>query len=132
MLLSTLEEFDIIRKLQFPHTLSHQNLSQKIALVTKMLSRSSAELLLVTPSGFSTDFILAGLSEKHIEYIALNAPNEYKKEIFDSMIKLSIIKEIFEIARSMDDDLGERVTQNQDRVRNIIQYIKDNRSAFEF
>jgi hypothetical protein len=32
----------------------------------------------------------------------------------------------------MDEDLGEKITKNQERVRNVIQYIKDNRMVFEF
>jgi len=41
-------------------------------------------------------------------------------------------KKFFEIAKSMDEDLGKNTTQNQDRIKNLIQYIKDNRGAFEF
>jgi hypothetical protein len=43
-----------------------------------------------------------------------------------------MVNGVFEIAKAMDEDLGRGATQNQDRVRNVIQYIKDNRIAFEF
>lgn len=131
-LLTTLDEFDITRKFQFPHTFRYQNISQKKDMAGYFLSKNVDELLLITSSGFSTGFILAGISEKNIEYIAINAPNEYKEEIIKSLTQEHVRQEVFEIAREMDDDLGKGMTQNQDRVRNVIQYVLDNRVVFQF
>jgi hypothetical protein len=128
-----LEEFDIISEIQTPH-LIHKDFS----LVTKkrvaysILRRKPEEILLMNSPAFSVDAILAGLSEKQIEHIALSAPDEYRKEIIDSLRQDYKIKEIMEIAQSMDEDLGENSTQNQERAKNVIQYIKDNRVVFEF
>ncbi len=130
--LTLVEEFDITRKLQFPHTFSCTNIFQKKELAYYAFAKNNSEILLITPGGFQANFILAGLSEKHIEYIATNAPTEYKKELLDSFLKKYTLKEIFEIAQSMDEDLGGGATQNQERVKNVIQYISDNRIAFEF
>ena len=63
---------------------------------------------------------------------AKNAPEDYKKNILELLNNQEMVNGIFEIAKAMDDDLGRGATQNQDRARNVIQYIKDNRIAFEF
>ena len=130
--LSTLEEFDIIAKLQFPHTLPHENMSQKTQLARYISSKKPEDLLLITPSGFSVDFIFAGIGEKQIEFVAANAPDEYKKELATLISNSGDIADIFAIAKAMDREMGENVLQNQQRVARIIQYIKDNQAIFQF
>lgn len=95
-------------------------------------SRDENEILLLDIYGFSLDFIFAGLTEKHIAYIAKNAPKNYKENLLKILQDIEMMKGVFEIAIDMDTDIGKNVTQNQDRVKNVIQYIKDNRVAFEF
>lgn len=131
--LTTLEEFDLYEKLQFPHfSLSEEDIASQKKLAYEILSRKEENILLVTSHGFEYSEILAGLSEKHIEYIAKNGPRDYKENILNLLSDKEAVGLIFEIAKAMDEDLGENVTQNQDRIRNVIQYIKDNRVAFEF
>ncbi len=101
--------------------------------VSSLISfKSDEEILLVDSYGFNFDSIFAGLSKSHIEHIAKNAPKDYRDNILKLLRDQEMINGVFEIAKAMDEDLGKGATQNQDRVRNVIQYIKDNRVAFEF
>lgn len=108
------------------------SLSVKKKIAYSILSREEKTVLLLDKYGFTIDFIFAGLIEKHIEHIARNAPKDYKDNILKLLRDQEMVNGIFEIAKAMDDDLGRGSTQNQDRARNVIQYIKDNRIAFEF
>jgi hypothetical protein len=130
--LGLLEEFDIEREIKTPH-LMYRNFStiNKKRVAYSILSRKLNEIILINSPGFCVDAVFAGLSEKHIEYIAKNAPMEYKKNILDLLYQANI-ENILKITQDMDKDLGENVTQNQDRLKNIIQYIKDNHAVFEF
>lgn len=131
--LELLEEFDIARELQTPHLLHKKiYLSAKKQTAYSILSRKQDEILLANSTAFNTDSVFTGLSEKHIEFIAQHAPADYRKEIIDLIFQDYKLDNIFEIAKAMDQDLGGNTTQNQTRVKNVIQYIKDNRIAFEF
>jgi len=132
-LLTTLEEFDAIMRFQSPHLLSSQNdilTKKKIAFL--MASKNEGEILLISPSGFLYSAVLAGITEKNIEYIAKNAPQECKKNIMQALSNQETMKEIMEITKAMDDDLGHNTTKHEDRIRNVIQYIKDNIQVFQF
>jgi hypothetical protein len=126
--LSTSEEFDIIRNLQFPQTF----VLPKASLSLEILKREPETLLLISPYGFSSTSILAGFSLKHIEFIAKNAPTEYKMNILECLMNPGNIQEIFSIAKEMDDDQGNKEQQNQLRIQNVIQYVKDNLPVFQF
>ena len=130
--LTNLEEFDIMRKLQFPHTLPHGDLIQSSSVSSYISSKNADELLLITPSGFSNDFIFAGLLDTHIEFLANNAPREYKEEIIPLALEEENITSELEIAMHLDGNMRVASNMNQIRVKNVIQYIKDNRIAFEF
>ncbi|MFA5994671.1 MAG: hypothetical protein WC823_06975 [Parcubacteria group bacterium] len=131
--ISSLEEFDIMREITMPHLLTMgESLLEKKNACYAILARKTEEILLVNSPGFSTDFIFAGLSEKHIEFIAKNAPIEYKKELLKLSSSDYSVADILEIAQAMDNDLGENVTQNQQRVKNVMRYIQDNQIAFQF
>ena len=131
--LGLLEEFDIVREIQSPH-LIHEKLSSlaKREIAYSILHRKPEEILLINSPAFYIAAVFAGLSTKQIEYITKNAPYDYKEELSNLLLGQSTVKAIFEITESMDEDLGENITQNQERVRDVIQYIRDNRTAFEF
>jgi hypothetical protein len=120
-------------RLQSPYLLPSQNdilAKKKIAFL--VASKNEEEILLVSPGGFLSSTVLAGITEKNIEHVAKNAPREYKKNIIEALGNQETMKEIMEIAKAMDDDLGRNITKNQDRIRNVIQYIKDNIQVFQF
>lgn len=132
-LLTTIEELDIEEIIKDPH-LSYVigTIQERKKVAISIFSRSKSNILLIASSGFLIDSVFAGLSEKHIEYIAKNAPKNYKENLLKILQDTEMMKGVFEIAVDMDTDIGKNVTQNQDRVKNVIQYIKDNRVVFEF
>ncbi|OGI15588.1 MAG: hypothetical protein A2Z52_01130 [Candidatus Moranbacteria bacterium RBG_19FT_COMBO_42_6] len=130
--LNMLEEFDIIGKFQYPHMLFFP-----ITPVSKkqtaylMMSKREDEILLISSPGFGNASVVAGLTEKNIEYLAKKGPRDFKEAILKILQDQIALKEILEIAKSMDDDVSGNATQNQSRIKNVIQYIKDNRVVFE-
>lgn len=131
--LTTLEEFDFRRKVQTPHLSFYPlNLIAKKNIAFIVLSNKETEILLINSLGFKTNSVFAGLSEGHIEYVAKNGPIDYKENLLKILKDQEMIKGAFEIAKAMDEDLGGNVTKNQERVNNVIQYIKDNEIAFKF
>jgi hypothetical protein len=130
----TLEEKVKIREgLKEPHfSYIESKLLNRTKVAFSILQRKEADILLVDSYGFSIDSVFAGLSEKNIEYIAKNGPKNYKNNILKILGDQGMLKGVFEIAQAMDEDMNGDTTRNQERVRNVIQYIEDNKIAFQF
>jgi hypothetical protein len=131
--LSMLEELNIIENLKEPH------LSYVIGTVVErkrvaylVLQKDEKDILLIDSSGFLIDSVFAGLSEKNAEHLAKKGPRKYKESLIRILRDQEMMQGVFEIVKALDEDLGSNIAQNQDRIKNIIQYIKDNRVAFEF
>ena len=123
----------ILDKMATPHVFFPQdNLVQKKMLASYIHSADNELLLVPTTFIFSYPAVIAGLTEKQVEYVAKNAPAVYKKELVSSIENTFVVKDVMEIAKALDEDLGEGVAKNQERVKNIIRYIKDNKPVFEF
>lgn len=126
-------EFDIDRQLREPHfSYIDDNVLNKKKVSFLILSKDNSRILLVDSYGFIFDSIFTGLSEKHIEHIAKNGPKDYKENILKILKDKEMMQGVFEIAKAMDEDLGGGSTRHQTRVKNVIQYIKDNQVVFEF
>ena len=126
-------ELTIRKYLREPHfSYIEESIFNRKQVSTILLSKKQDEILLIDSYGFNFDSVFAGLTEKHIEYIAINGPKNYKENLLKILQDQEMMKGVFEIAKAMDEDLGENVTQNQDRIKNVIQYIKDNLIVFEF
>jgi hypothetical protein len=126
-------EDNIIEKYSLPYIhFPQDSMSGKKMLAWHINNLPEDDLLLSPSTAFSYSSILAGLSEKHIEYFAKKAPRDYRAELFSSFSQEYKIKEVFEIAKAMDADLKNNSTKNQERIKNVIQYINDNRVVFEF
>lgn len=131
--LSTLEEFDIMGKMQNPHLLFSKNdFFSKKNIAYIVLAKKEDEILLINPMGFRDSAVLAGISEKNIEYIAKFGPREYKEIILNTIRKKDIINEILEIGKVMDEDLSNGVSYNQKRIKKVLQYINYNSIVFLF
>lgn len=128
-----LEELNIIENLREPH-LSYimGTMVEKKRVAYLVLQKDETDILLIASSGFLIDSVFAGLSEKNIEHIAKRGPQKYKESLIKILKDQEMMNGVFEIVKSMDEDLRGQATQNQDRIRSVIQYIKDNRIAFEF
>jgi hypothetical protein len=127
------DELEIRNILVEPHFsyLNDDTFSRKQVSLS-ILQRKNEDIILIDSYGFNFDSIFAGLTEKQIEYIAKNTPKNYKDNIIKILKNQEMMKGVHEIAKSIDEDLGGDFTQNQERIKNVIQYIKDNRAVFEF
>ena len=126
-------EIEIIDHLQHPHLFDYGSMSEKKNIAYQILNNyKNEEIFIVDPYGFSTTSVFAGLSEKSIELIAQKGPADYKRNILSLLKNTAAIKEVLEIAKLMDDDLGNNSTKNQERIQNVIKYISDNKIVFEF
>jgi hypothetical protein len=125
-------EDELREKLALPHVFFANETPEKAAILAwHVLSLSNEEVLLMTPFAFTYGGVLAGLKLEHIEHIAKNAPDKYKKELIEAINKDYIQREMIEIAKEMDDDLGNS-NKNQIRIKSVLQYISDNKSVFIF
>jgi len=130
-LLTTIEEMNILERLKEPHLSYVIETPQEKKMVSRdILKRKENEIVLITNSGFLIDSVFAGLTEKHIEYIAKNAPKNYKENLLKILKDTEMMKGVFEIIKAMDEDNNN--IGNQNRIQHIIQYIKDNHVVFEF
>lgn len=124
-------EFELIDQIEHPHLSFTDNAKAKKNIAYQILNNYLAnEIIIIDPYGFSIDSVFAGLTEAHIEYIAKNAPSDYKKAISSILKDEEAMKNINEIVKDMDNDKGGNL--NQTRINNVIQYIKDNKIVFEF
>ena len=132
-LLTTIEELDIRENIRNPH-LSYIKgaLIEKTKVAFSVISRKETDIMLIASSGFLIDSVFAGLTEKHIEYIAKNGPINYKENLLKILQDKEMMRGVFEIVNFMDEYFGKNITKNQSRINNVIQYIKDNRTVFEF
>ncbi|NTW26907.1 MAG: hypothetical protein HGA36_01140 [Candidatus Moranbacteria bacterium] len=123
----------VMDEFSIPHIAFPQDtIQQKKALARRISTLKCEELLLASTMAFSYEGIIAGITIEQIEYFAKNAPINFKKELIKSILTEYRMKEVFEIAKSMDDDLGEGIMQNQNRIKKVIQYIQDNGAVFQF
>lgn len=126
-------ESEILEKYAIPQIhFPQENLIQKKMLARHFATLNGEEALFSSASVFSYEAILAGITSQQIEHVAKHAPINYKKELANSMRTEHRMKEVFEIAKLMDEDLGEGIFQNQQRVRSVQQYVLDNWAVFQF
>ena len=129
--LSALEEFDAQRKIQFPHLLySTIDLRTKRNSAYSVLLKKENEILLISPSGFGESSVVAGLTEKNIEYFSKFAPKEYREQLMSVVGNSYLMEEVWEIIKLMDEDDGQ--IKNKIRMVNVVQYIRDNKIVFQF
>ena len=125
------KELEMIDKFEHPHLFFvGENEKKKNISYQIIKDYATGEILIIDPYGFSIDSVFAGITETHIEYIAKNAPNDYKKAILNILKDRDAMKSVFEIVKDMDNDISSNLNQN--RTNNVIQYIKDNQAAFKF
>jgi hypothetical protein len=131
--LTAQEEFNIQGIIQEPHfSYIDSALTNRKRVSYSILVRKEGDILLVDSSGFLIDSVFAGLTERHIEYIAKNGPKNYKENLFKILQDKEMLHGVSEIIQAIDKESGENATQNRERINNVIQYIKDNRVVFEF
>jgi hypothetical protein len=123
----------ILDEFSIPHVAFPQDtIQQKKLFAWHVSSLKGEDLLLASVFSFSYSGMIAGITISQIEYFAKNAPRKYKIELANSFLAEYRMKEVFEIGKMMDEDLGSGVAQNQKRVKRIYQYVLDNWDVFQF
>ncbi|MEI7891175.1 MAG: hypothetical protein WCI36_04395 [bacterium] len=124
---------NILNEFVIPHIAFPQDtIQQKKILAWHIVSLKKEDLLFSSAFAFSYQGLIAGINTVQIEYFAKNATISQKKELLISMLADYRMKEVFEIAKLMDDDMGENISQNQQRVKNVQRYVFDNLPVFQF
>lgn len=125
--LTLLEEFDIIAELQFPDFVyATDSMEEKIAFSKMISNLSNKRIMLLDDALFNFPYIAAGLQEEHIETIIKEGDYDGKKIIFENFNDLYFLKQTEEL---MDElDRREKTTENSTRLKNILQYLRDNKS----
>lgn len=131
--LSTLEEFDIVRKIQYPHTLyGVMTPENKRNVAFLIASRKAEEILLTSPLAFREPYIVAGMTERQMEYFALHAPRDYREDLLEAFSSQENIDDMLRITAMMDEEIGKGSTENRQRLRKVIRYVRDNQVVFRF
>lgn len=131
--LSLIEELNIEEYFREPFSAYvFGTLIEKKTVAYSVFQRKITDILLISSGGFLFDSVFAGLRDEHVQFISRSGPKDYKVNLLEIIRNKEKMVRVFEIAKAMDEDLGSNTTQNRDRVKNVIQYIKDNRIAFEF
>lgn len=126
-------EDNVLNRFVLPHiAFSQDTIQQKKALAWHTSALKGEELLLGSAFAFSYEGLIAGITSEQIEYFAKHAPENFKKELANSILTEYRMKAVFEIAKMMDDDLGDGVMQNQKRIKSVYRYILDNWTVFNF
>lgn len=112
-----------------PYLLPANTPSEQKNIVFLILQKSNEDLLLMDPYAFQFDIIIAGFTESHIEFLALNAPQPIKKFLLKGFSDKENLKSAYNLACSLDDPPS---TKNKERILSIIQYVQDNNVAFRF
>lgn len=129
--LNIIEEYDLRALIESPELSYVENsVLERKKVAKNILNRKAEEILLINKTGFYIDSVFAGLDEKKIEFFAKNSPLEYKKNLIKIFQDKEMIDGVWEIVKSIDEDEGDGLMQNQKRVKNVIQYIRDNQIAF--
>ncbi len=131
--LSLIKDIEIEESIKEPYlAYFSETIIDRKKVAYSLLNRKKEDILLIASPGFLIDSVFAGLTEEHIEYIALNGPRGYKENLIKILQDEKMMEGVFEIVKSIDEDLGQNIKKNQDRIKNILQYIKDNIVVFKF
>lgn len=126
------EEWAFREGIVFPHlSFSENSLSNKKRVASSILTLPNERILLIDSYGFRFDCVMAGVTEKHIEFLSLYAPIPYKKNIFSFVLDSQMVASAWDIIQSLDADSSENLKENHIRFQNVLSYIQDNILLFK-
>lgn len=124
--LTFLEEFDITMELEFPDFVYATNsMEEKIAFCNLMSGLSNRRIMLLYDDLFDYPFVIAGLQLGHIETLIKESDLDLKENIILNLSAPEFLKEVEEIIAELDR--RQKTTENSARLKNILQYLKDNK-----
>lgn len=124
--LTLLEELDIITELQFPDFVySTESMEEKIAFCGFINRLSDRRILSLDDDLFNLPFVFAALKENQLEYLLKEGSYIFKKILYVNISDLEFLKQVSDFVDELDK--RGRTTENSTRLKNILQYIKDNK-----
>lgn len=124
--LTALEEFDLIMELQFPDFVySIDSMEEQIAFSKMINILSSHRIMMLYDDLFDYPFVIAGLQSNHIETLIQESELTLKKGIIFNLSDPEFLNEVGEIIAELDR--RDKTTENSTRLKNILQYLKDNK-----
>lgn len=124
--LNLIEEFDILTEFQFPdYIYSIDTIEEQIVFSKYINSLSNHRILLLHREIFDFPFVLAGLKEGQMETIIKDSAQELKDNLIFNFSETGFLDEITAFVDELDKRSG--TTENSTRLKNILQYLKDNK-----
>lgn len=124
--LTLLEEFDVIAELQFPDfAYSTESFEDKIAFCNFINKLPERRILLLDDDLFNLPFVFAGLQEIHIEHLLKDGGYILKKILHVNIADTDFFNEVLKFVSELDS--RNKTTENSTRIKNIVQYLKDNK-----
>lgn len=124
--LTLLEEFDVIAELQFPDfAYSTESFEDKIAFCNFINKLPERRILLLDDDLFNLPFVFAGLQEIHIEHLLKDGGYILKKILHVNIADADFFNEVLKFVSELDS--RNKTTENLTRIKNIVQYLKDNK-----
>lgn len=125
--LNMLEEFDILSELQFPdYIYSLESIEEQIAFSKYIMSLSDKRILLLHEGIFDFPFVVASLTNNHIESILKDGSYSVKKILIYNINDSIFINQVIQFVSLLDKH--NKTTENSTRLKNILQYLKDIKS----
>lgn len=128
--MTPLDEYILQVELFSPYLLPATTLLEQKGIARLMLFKSTEDLLLMDPYSFQFDIILAGLTEAHIEFLAIKAPQPIKTFLLQGFTDSETLQSAYNLAVSLDEEHSS--IKNKERILSVIQYVRDNNLVFRF
>lgn len=123
--LDPIEEFDILTELQFPdYIYSIDSIDEQIAFSKYINSLPDRRILLLHNELLTAPFVVAGLTENHIETIIKDGSYNSKFVIFIALADEEFMNDVLSFSNELD--YRNKTTENSTRLTSIVQYLKDN------
>ena len=126
--LTILEEIDIVTEIESPEFIySIDSLTEQVAFSKYINLLSGKRILLLNSRLFNIPFMVASLKEHHIETILKEEALIMKNYIMINLSNPDFLKQVFEFINEIDR--REKTTENSTQFKNILQYLRDNKSV---
>lgn len=124
--LDLIEEFDILTEFQFPDYIYSIDTTEEQIVFSKYInSLSNHRILLLHREIFDFPFVLAGLKEGQVETIIKDSAQELKDNLIFNFSEIGLLDDITTFIDELDKRSGS--TENSTRLKNILQYLRDNK-----
>lgn len=125
--LNILEEFDVLSELQFPdYIYSLESVEEQIVFSKYISSLPEKRTLILHDNILNLPFVISGLNKEQVETIIKNGGYSMKKIMLDNIFDPEFLSDVNKFVIELDS--REKTTENTTKIKNIIQYLKDNKN----